>query len=816
MLLANAARYLASLGKRVVAIDFDLEAPGLHYKMHIARSGDRIGEVPPERGVVDYLLASARGGNIAPKLADYMTQIDLPLGTKGQLYLMPAGAAPSGSYWKRLTRLLHSQFFSDRHGAAIAACIELKARIEEELKADCVLIDSRTGITELAGLATALLADKVICLVINNKESLVGTRAVMRSFSRAPRLRSQNPIELFTVLSRIPEASPDSRGQILNFLNEPGPSPGETLNIKHLYVLHTDPDLATEERLHVDGQAVSRSLLYRDYLELFNAMVGADAELVVAAARRHEAIMRMKRWLVDGHEDRRYRRTVPDPFDKEQIDEGVALGRYKKRYADIVAYGANSRTEALLAAEYVDDVKSSDAWRWWEQNTDLRCVVLFGATKNSPLERRVFTRGKRGAKFIERSDYDSWIVKWPASFAALDDPGDRSVEALIKAVQRGEDSFITLLVTEWQHSSFSTLHGGAPFRPHLARAILDGLAGVKDKEMEVMVLWRTAPDRFEREFEKFGPEGGSLEEQMERELHAPLFWRLSVEAKIDFLESHGRRPRGGACLAGLQFLCRDLMGLTFDEDRDARTEVQRIVGPKYTTGDAEFPFYQLTSLFRDRVLKFEMSADPSPEMVRRTALDYLLSNPDDRRSESVWHHANEVASKELSQDHPRTKLLLAPDQRFHAANFLGSYDPGTCRITIYTALVDWIARVLSVDRRALANVVFLREAVRAFCHIGRDLDGRMWEDFGQPPENAINYRPSLMHETLVQYFCWRMLERLNDFLLIEAFNRLADRQPDEYQVWRQLKGMPVEEVRKILLRARAGLDALSWIGRSRQ
>jgi len=33
LLLANAARFLATLGKGVVALDFDFEAPGLHYKL---------------------------------------------------------------------------------------------------------------------------------------------------------------------------------------------------------------------------------------------------------------------------------------------------------------------------------------------------------------------------------------------------------------------------------------------------------------------------------------------------------------------------------------------------------------------------------------------------------------------------------------------------------------------------------------------------------------------------------------------------------------------------------------------------------------
>ena len=33
LLVANAARFLGMLGKRVVALDLDIEAPGLHYKL---------------------------------------------------------------------------------------------------------------------------------------------------------------------------------------------------------------------------------------------------------------------------------------------------------------------------------------------------------------------------------------------------------------------------------------------------------------------------------------------------------------------------------------------------------------------------------------------------------------------------------------------------------------------------------------------------------------------------------------------------------------------------------------------------------------
>lgn len=175
--MANAARYLAFLGERVVSVDFDFEAPDLHYKLNISPPGKRTADVIPERGVVDYLLAAAHGDRPPKRLLDYVVSVPLPQGAKGSLQLMPAGSAPTGDYWKALTTLLRQDLFTDPEGSGIAACLELKARIEEELRADFLLIDSRTGVTELAGVTTTVLADKVVCLMLANRGSQTGARA---------------------------------------------------------------------------------------------------------------------------------------------------------------------------------------------------------------------------------------------------------------------------------------------------------------------------------------------------------------------------------------------------------------------------------------------------------------------------------------------------------------------------------------------------------------------------------------------------------------------------------------------------------------
>lgn len=816
LLLANTARYLALLGHRVVALDFDFEAPGLHYKLNISPQGQRVGDTVPERGAVDYLLAAIDGDSPPKNLRDYLVPVPLPPKTEGALHLLPAGSAPTGNYFRTLTKLLHEDPFSDPESSGIAACLELQARIEEEFRTDFLLIDSRTGVTELAGITTTMLADKVVCLMLPNRESQSGARAVLRSLTHAQRMAEQSTLDVIPVLSRIPEHDESMAREALDFLNEEGPSPEDTLHLEKVFLLRTDPELARAERLHLgSGEPESRSPLHQDYLALMTLLVEADPEKFATVRRRQEAIRATREWLSQDYEHRRHRPIAPDAFREDYIDEGVVFrgakfGNPDTRYADLVAYAGVARTEALLAVEYVEELTGSEAWKWWQDYTDLRCVILVGKNEKDQTQRRIFTRGRRGGDFVERDDFNGWAVRWPISFSALDDPGDRSVDSLLTAVQRGEDGFISLLVQQWQRASFVTLHGGAPYRPTLARQILDGLAEVKDVETEVRILWRTAPDPFERTGEGFKGmgEGVALEEMTTRELHAPLWWRLSVEAKQQYWEYSKR----GASLGGIEMLTRDLLGLTFDPDRDFRSTVGGLLGPVDERDSRDPGPYRFTDLYRQLELDFEFSDEAPPELVRRTAIRQRLKWESTGRGNDPWSVAKTEAQEALTKPHLLKGSLQMPNGRLNipTSNLLASYDPESTRVTLYREVIDACARLLSMDRRALANVVFLHEATHALTHLGRDLDGRQWEDFSLPSSRNPSFQPSRFHETIAQFFTHRLLVRLEDQALLNAFEKLSDAQPPEYQTWRKMQSVPVEQVRKILMRARAGLDDTPW------
>jgi hypothetical protein len=120
----------------------------------------------------------------------------------GWIWLMPAGPAPHKAYWAALKELGDKLRLGDPSGQGFMAMLDLQARIQDELKPDYLLIDARTGVTEIGGLATAILADTVVCMFVGNLESLHGTLTIIDALKNAPRLAGQRPIRMVPILSR--------------------------------------------------------------------------------------------------------------------------------------------------------------------------------------------------------------------------------------------------------------------------------------------------------------------------------------------------------------------------------------------------------------------------------------------------------------------------------------------------------------------------------------------------------------------------------------------------------------------------------------
>ena len=270
LVVANIARYLARLGQKVVAVDFDLEAPGLHYKMGLA------GQV--DRGLIDYIHTFFLEGEQPGPVNSYLIEVPRERDMQGSIHVMPAGTVPSSQYWRKLSRINWHELFYSEHALGIPFFLELRERIAEEISPDYLLIDSRTGITEIGGVATSLLADQVICLVLNTQENLEGAREVLRSIQRAPRLPGQGSVEIVPVLTRIPElddVAVEERvlGEVRDFLNEGADDLAATLHFEEVLILHADPELQMREFLRIGEGRPEESVLLRDYLRLFNRLI---------------------------------------------------------------------------------------------------------------------------------------------------------------------------------------------------------------------------------------------------------------------------------------------------------------------------------------------------------------------------------------------------------------------------------------------------------------------------------------------------------------------------------------------------------------
>ena len=274
--LANAARYLARLEFKVVALDFDLEAPGLHYKFSSSPDGKPL---PVEAGIVDYLYSFMVEGRLPDSLKTFAVDVPVPGVDKPLVQLIPAGRGPSGEYWTKLSQINWHDLFYSKGAQGVQVFLDLKNRIADELRPDFLLIDSRTGITEMGGVATTVLADKVIALVLPSRENLDGARAVLRSLCRSRRESGAGDLDIIVALCRLPQmeepkGEQDWTDRIRATLNEEAEDLKDTLSCAKVFVLHSEAALQIRESLRVgSGISPDDSILLRDYLKLFANVV---------------------------------------------------------------------------------------------------------------------------------------------------------------------------------------------------------------------------------------------------------------------------------------------------------------------------------------------------------------------------------------------------------------------------------------------------------------------------------------------------------------------------------------------------------------
>jgi hypothetical protein len=241
MALVNVGEYLARQGVPVILVDWDLEAPGLERFFDGWQA-----EAEEQPGVVDLLLEYrqamakppqphrkelATGGLRVPardlgrtlgfaspreRLLDLSESLGLAAGT---LRLLPAGRREGDrftEYAANVKAFDWTGFYRDWEGEVYLEWFQQELLAEGAV----VLIDSRTGVTEIGGVCVYQLADVVVMLCAANQNNLAGTISMAEAFSRpiVEELRGGRPLRVLPMPARIPAS--EETEQTNMFLNE--------------------------------------------------------------------------------------------------------------------------------------------------------------------------------------------------------------------------------------------------------------------------------------------------------------------------------------------------------------------------------------------------------------------------------------------------------------------------------------------------------------------------------------------------------------------------------------------------------------------
>jgi len=216
MAVANVAFLLArqsvDASRRALVMDWDLEAPGLH--RFFANRLDQT-EIQDRPGIIDYFHALVQlleeKGKLYHKLVndpegwqilDQMLPLDkyaIDLGAG--LDFIKAGRVDDPQYPQQVSSFDWVDFYED-YGGIIRVFREMLAA-----KYAYCLIDSRTGITDISGVCTTLLPEKLVAVFTPNRQSLYGLRNVVEQAVAYRRASNDfRPLAVFPLPSRIEEA----------------------------------------------------------------------------------------------------------------------------------------------------------------------------------------------------------------------------------------------------------------------------------------------------------------------------------------------------------------------------------------------------------------------------------------------------------------------------------------------------------------------------------------------------------------------------------------------------------------------------------
>jgi tetratricopeptide (TPR) repeat protein/CO dehydrogenase nickel-insertion accessory protein CooC1 len=385
MAVANTAWIMASNGLRVLVVDWDLESPGLHRYLHPLLVDKRLRYSP---GVIDMIrdfAAATMDRDSDPddqgwleRQADvrqYAIGVEWPFPGDGRIDFMPAGRQ-GPAYSKAVSTFDWPSFYDNIGGGVFLNTLRETMRREY----DYVLIDSRTGLSDIAGICTVRMPDVVVDCFTLSTQSIDGAAAVAKS------IRNQRPsVKIYPVPMKVEdgeqgklEAGRDhARATFAQFLSELSASQADEYwgDVEIPY----KPFYAYEEILAPFGD---RSRQENTLLAAFERLTRVLTDGAVTELRPPFEEPERRRWLA---EFERPRRAMPsevvisyasvDRMWAEWIDAELADNDVTAKLQEVDATGepvpaweaerrftASSQVLVLLSQDYVGAVNAAATW----------------------------------------------------------------------------------------------------------------------------------------------------------------------------------------------------------------------------------------------------------------------------------------------------------------------------------------------------------------------------------------------------------------------------------------------------------------------
>jgi len=182
MALANIGALLTSWGKKVLLVDWDLEAPGLEnyftefIKVDVTKQEGLINILANRNKVKGYGLSHIPWSKVVVNIP--LPKDKVMLG--GRLDLLTAGLR-DGSYIQNVRALDYDKFYEENDGGDFLEGIRDYWKSEY----DFVIIDSRTGLTDSSGVCSIHMPDILVMLFTATEQGFLGTLDVAKKASRA-------------------------------------------------------------------------------------------------------------------------------------------------------------------------------------------------------------------------------------------------------------------------------------------------------------------------------------------------------------------------------------------------------------------------------------------------------------------------------------------------------------------------------------------------------------------------------------------------------------------------------------------------------